>query len=292
VRHTQLNRQEWICFMNELPTQLRVLGPFDLSRRPGGPGARPRERAGYLNLRRKTRALLAYLAEAHAPVRREVLVALFFPDTDDPLGALRWHLSTIRRLVDPALLCTDRETVQLDRATCWVDTEAFERMLEGSVALSTAQATTAMALYRGEYLAGMSLPDAPEFEMWMLGRRAHYQQRYEQALADLVERLIQAARYAEALPWAQRLIQSNPLAEAAHLQLMRTYALNGQRDAALAHYQQYRRMLKVELQSEPDPTAVALHTNVVGGRLHGLRRYSRACRRRAHGLGNNATRVY
>jgi DNA-binding SARP family transcriptional activator len=245
-----------------------------------------------MNLRRKTRALLAYLAEAHGRVRREVLVALFFPDTEDPLGALRWHLSTIRRQVDPTILCADRETVQLDRAMCWVDAEAFERLLDGGVALSTAQATTAMALYRGEYLAGMNLPDAPEFEMWMLGRRAHYQQRYEQALADLVERLIEAARYAEALAWAQHLIQSNPLAEAAHLQLIRTYALNGQRNAALAHYQQYRRMLKVELQSEPDPTAEALHANVVGGRLRDLRRYSRACRRRTPGLGKNATRVY
>jgi DNA-binding SARP family transcriptional activator len=119
----------------------------------------------------------------------------------------------------------------------------------------------------GEYLAGISLPDAPEFDMWALGRRAHYQQRYEQALADLVERLSQEARYADALPWAQRLIQSSPLAEAAHLQLMRIYALSGRRDAALAHYEQYRRILELELQIEPGPTAVALHASVVGGRL-------------------------
>ncbi|HET9224292.1 MAG TPA: bacterial transcriptional activator domain-containing protein [Roseiflexaceae bacterium] len=277
--------------MNEQLTQLRVLGPFDLNRQPAGPAAGLREHTVCLNLRRKTRALLAYLAEAQVPVRRESLAALFFPDTDDPLGALRWHLSAIRRHVDPTLLCTDRETVQLDRAKCWVDTEAFERMLDIGVALSTEQITAAIALYRGEYLAGMSLSDAPEFEMWALGRRAHYQQRYEQALVDLVERLIQAARYAEVLPWAQRLIQSNPLAEAAHLQLMRAYALNGQRHAALAHYQQYRRLLKVELQSEPDSMAFALHASGSGGGLRNLRGCSRACRRRAHGFSHNVTRA-
>jgi DNA-binding SARP family transcriptional activator len=253
--------------MNELLTRLSVLGPFDLGRGPGGLGTCPQENTGYPNLRRKTHALLAYLAEAVTPMRREALAALFFPDTDDPLGALRWHLSTIRRQVDSTLLCADQKTVQLDRAVCWVDSDAFEHALDSPVALSTAQLAAAIELYRDEYLAGMSLPDAPEFDMWVLGRRAHYQQRYEQALADLVERLVQEARYAHALPWAQRLVQSNPLADEAAFQLLQIYALSGRRDAALAHYELYRRMLKVKLQTEPGPTVVALHASVVSGRL-------------------------
>jgi DNA-binding SARP family transcriptional activator len=162
----------------------------------------------------------------------------------------------IRRQIDPRLLRTDQGQVQLDRAACWVDTDEFEQLLD-----SRMQPSAAIALYRGEYLAGVSLPDAPEFEMWLLSRRVHYQQRYEQALAALVERLIREARYADALPWAQRLLQSNPLAEDANLQLVRLYALSGRRDAALMHYQQYRRMLQVVFQAEPD-LAVALRVGV------------------------------
>ncbi len=112
----------------------------------------------------------------------------------------------------------------------------------------------------------MSLPDAPEFDMWVLGRRAYYQQRYEQALAEVAARLAREAHYEEALAWAQRLAQSNPLTEGAHMQVMQLYALNGRREAALAHYEQYRRLLRLELRAEPGPAAIALHAELASGR--------------------------
>lgn len=235
---------------------MSVLGPFELSRGPAGQQGHPPDEES-LHLRRKTRALLAYLADARAPVRREALAALLFPAADEPLGALRWQLSAVRRQVAPALIIADRETVRLDRSACRVDADAFERAFAAGGALSAAQAAAAVGLYRGEYLAGLSMPDAPEFEMWLIGRRAHYQGRYEQALADLVERMVREDRHDDALPWAQRLVQSNPLAEEPNLQLMRIYARCGRHDAALAHYEQYRRLLVAELRIDPGPPAAA-----------------------------------
>jgi len=92
------------------------------------------------------RALLAYLAAIHEPVRREALATLFFPDTDDPLGALRWQLSEMRRQIGPALLVAHRDRVQLDHAACWVDADTFERALDDSAARSIEQIVTNRAL--------------------------------------------------------------------------------------------------------------------------------------------------
>ena len=39
-----------------------------------------------------------------------------------------------------------------------------------SSARSIEQIVAALDLYRGEYLTGVSLPDAPEFDLWLLGR--------------------------------------------------------------------------------------------------------------------------
>ena len=45
----------------------------------------------------KAWGLLAYLVRSPVPPSRERLAALLFPEADDPLGALRWTLSALRR---------------------------------------------------------------------------------------------------------------------------------------------------------------------------------------------------
>ena len=45
----------------------------------------------------KAWGFLAYLVRTRVPPSREHLAGLLFPEADDPLGALRWTLSTLRR---------------------------------------------------------------------------------------------------------------------------------------------------------------------------------------------------
>ena len=47
----------------------------------------------------KAWGLFAYLVGIGAPVPRERLVPLLFPDAEDGLAALRWNLNQLRRLV-------------------------------------------------------------------------------------------------------------------------------------------------------------------------------------------------
>jgi DNA-binding SARP family transcriptional activator len=48
---------------------------------------------------RKTWALLTYLLLCERPTPRSRVASLLFPDADDPLGALRWTLADLRRML-------------------------------------------------------------------------------------------------------------------------------------------------------------------------------------------------
>ena len=48
---------------------------------------------------RKVWGLLAYLASSRSVVTREHVASLLFADADDPLGALRWNLAELRKLL-------------------------------------------------------------------------------------------------------------------------------------------------------------------------------------------------
>src|SRR5262245_36884981 len=114
-------------------------------------------------LRRKNRALLFFLAQQHQPVSRDHLLPSLWPDHDRAAaqGILRTMLHDLRRHVGGAILADgDRLSLQAE-----VDTHLFEAELAAQP--TGAALTNCLARYRGEFLEGFSLPEAPEFEDWV-----------------------------------------------------------------------------------------------------------------------------
>src|SRR5205823_4394197 len=134
----------------------------------------------------KTQALLAYLAARPRTYRRQELYDLFCANADDPAGALRWHLSRMRRWLGAPLVVAEEEGVRFNHAAAWVDSVEFAQTLSGDLTTQTeASLVTAVDSYRGEFLAGMALPDMPEFELWLLGERTRLHEYYERGLSEL-----------------------------------------------------------------------------------------------------------
>jgi DNA-binding SARP family transcriptional activator/TolB-like protein len=195
---------------------------------------------------RKVRALLAYLAMAPRPVTREKLCELFWDVADDPRGELRWCLSKLRSLVDEQAtkrLIADRRQVSLDTASLHVDALVVARSAQKTLSSpSPSDLRSLLALYRGDFLEGLSMERAPSFENWLASQR----HRFGQLRQQLLERLssILPPESDDRLVVLRECIEVAPFDEAVHIELVRTLLRRGlyaeaehQIDAAVRRFQ-------------------------------------------------------
>ncbi|MBV7333334.1 tetratricopeptide repeat protein [Chloroflexi bacterium TSY] len=223
---------------------LRLLGSFEL-----------RVNGEMISLRRKTRGLLAYLAVTETPPNRSILCDFLFAESNNPLGALRWQLSQIRSNLGTDALAQGSDLVQLNRDTFWIDVTEYEQKLTQSLTSNDlAELQSAVDIPRGEFLEQLDMPDSPQFELWLLSKRAEFHQRQGQALMRLVQGLINHSRYVEALSYAQQLLLLEPLQEEAHHHLIWFYAQTGQRKAAIQQFEKCRDIWHAEFGEEPSAT--------------------------------------
>lgn len=235
----------------------------------------------------KIRALLAYLTmEADRPHRRDTLAALLWPERDDisARSNLRVSLHRLRETLDDAapaisddLFGITRETVQVHGAAIEVDVARFIALLEMCEShphrllhlcpSCLDHLDEAASLYSGELLEGLSIDDAPAFEQWELARREDLGRRMLALLYRLADAFEQLGEHNRALHFAHRQLVLDPYREEAHRQVIRLYAQQGQRSAALAHYASARRVLREELGVEPERATVDLAEAVRAGRL-------------------------
>ena len=208
----------------------------------------------------RQQALLAYLLmHRDAPQSRAHLAFVFWPDSTEgqartnlrkQVHHLRRHLPGVDRL-----LHVDAQTVQwLPDAPYTLDVSAFEDALRrakgaaqaGSQVAENEALQQASALYHGDLLPGC-------YDDWILAER----ERLRQALLRALERLVALTEgqrdYARAIDCAQRLQQLDPLYEAGYRNLMRLYAVSGDRGRALQTYHTCVETLQRELGVSPSP---------------------------------------
>ncbi|MBM4459670.1 MAG: hypothetical protein FJ011_18230 [Chloroflexi bacterium] len=216
----------------------------------------------------KVPALLAYLALNAGPQRRDDLAALLWgelPDSD-ARNNLRQALANLRRALDAHLHIT-RETAELRPDTVrLLDVSVFEDGLRLPAdlppAVRCARLEDAAALYRGDFLTGFFVRDAPAFEEWMLAQRARFRELALHALHTLAQLHLDAGRFDRAISAATRLLALDSWREETHRQLMLALARTGQRSAALAQYKRCRRLLAEELDVEPSAETTALYEQI------------------------------
>jgi pimeloyl-ACP methyl ester carboxylesterase len=132
-------------------------------RRNGEPVAMPASR--------KARALLAFLILTGKPQHRERLCDLFWDAPDDPRGALRSALSRLRPLVNDdghERLIADRERVRFDATGVSID---YLELVEAASPPEGEALVAARAALDQPLLAGLDLPNLPEFQAWLTAVR-------------------------------------------------------------------------------------------------------------------------
>jgi len=216
----------------------------------------------------KAQALLYYLAVTARPHTRPALAGLFWGDQPDAAArtSLSKCLSNLRDLVGDAVLI-QRQTVTFNRDHPYqLDIEHFTRGVSTPPTSETSQPfQAALALYRGDFLEGFYVRDAPDFEQWLLVQRAHYRESVVHGLYALAAYAEQQGDLAGAIVHTRRLLALEPWREEAHRQLITLLARSGQRAAALAQFETCRHLLAEELAVEPDEETVAVAAAIRAG---------------------------
>ncbi len=100
-------------------------------------------------------------------------------------------------------------------------------------------------------MAGFSLRDSPEFDDWQLFQAEGLRRELGYVLEKLVLDAGGRGEPETAIEYARRWLRLDPLHEPAHQQLMRLYAMSGQRSAALRQYRDCVAVLDRELGVSP-----------------------------------------
>jgi predicted ATPase/DNA-binding SARP family transcriptional activator len=229
----------------------------------------------------RVRALLAYLVlEPERPHHREELAGLLWPDWPDRTARsnLRYALANLRTAIGdreavPPFLSISRETLQFNAASDhWLDVRAFLNAIDESkrhdhrdlseCAICAQRLGEAVALYKGELLAGFSLDSAP-FEEWLIVRREALHRQILDALYHLGAYHCDRGEHERVIHYAQRQVELEPWSERAHRQWMRALASNGQRGAALRQYEECARILQEELGASPGKETTQLYQSIL-----------------------------
>lgn len=230
---------------------------------------------------RKIQALLAYLAVESARVHpRDALVDLLWPEQppEQARGSFRLSLSRLQkrignRAADPPFLTITRQTVAWNPDSDYaLDVADFLRAADGALnepdsAAASGYLHTALGLYGGDFLAGFAVPDAPAFDDWAATTRQYLHQQLVAAITQGMERAEADGEFAQVADLAQRQLDLAPWDESAHQRRMRALALDGQRAAALAQFDNCIQLLDRELGVVPDEATVALAEQIRSGAL-------------------------
>ena len=215
---------------------------------------------------RKATALLAHLALAERPRRRDSLCELLWPshDSERARGALRRTLSTLRRGIGVEWVESEGDAIRLrDGADLHLDVRRFRDLAGDAATLEDLNA--AVELFAGDFLEGFGLRDSPEFDGWQISEGECLRRELCDALRRLVGILALAGRYEAAIPHARRWLAVDPVHEPAHRELIRLYAATGDRGAALAQFRECVRVLNRELGVPPLAETVTLYEQVNQG---------------------------
>lgn len=210
----------------------------------------------------KGKSIFKYLVKHHhSPVSKEMLMEVFWPDTDPESSRRNLHqaiynLRQTLRHGQPdfkAILFEDDHYLLNPDLSLWLDFEEFERgvirgrrlELAGNIAGAIEEFQRAEALYLGDYL------EDDLYEDWAASKREQLRTAY----LDLADRLsvhyLNIGNTGSAIELCHKILEVDNCHEAAYRRLMQSYQAIGQSSLAVRHYHLCVEKLKTELDVTP-----------------------------------------
>jgi DNA-binding SARP family transcriptional activator len=222
---------------------------------------------------RKSLALLAYLALDPGPHPRERLADLLWPEADvvDARTSLRTALIYVRQALGPSgdsVIMATRESLGVrPGAPLDLDVQALADALQlarGSQGkMLRGQIEAAVDQYRGPFLAGLLLPDAPDFEAWIETQRTYWSRVESELLDRLASRQMGDSDPAAAISTLERWTSLNPEEDTAWQRLIDAQLRSEDPAGARRAWSAYRQAM-AELDTEPSQQMAELGNQIFG----------------------------
>jgi TolB-like protein/DNA-binding SARP family transcriptional activator len=203
-------------------------------------------------------ALLSVLAAAGEQGRsRDQLLVLFWPDASQPHArhSLEQLLYAIRSSIDEAVFA-GVNPVRLNPDVVSSDVGDFQAALERG------DLEGAVEEYRGPFLDGFYLGDAPEFEQWLDAERGRLERSYSGALERLAQISEAAQDHATTVRWWRKLAETDRVSSKNASGLIRALMNAGDHASALQHAERYEAVVEQELGTSVGPAVANLVAEV------------------------------
>ncbi|MEO6408870.1 MAG: AAA family ATPase [Burkholderiaceae bacterium] len=187
------------------------------------------------------------------------LAALAGPIRADRVAALLWPTASARR-ADTSL----RQRLYRLRREAALPLVSGGRLLQLSSETGTDLASTLEQIVSdehaeaGELLGDLDYEALPDMAEWVRAQRRVWREQRDGALAAAADRCEKAGAVVRGLAYAQRHVDSDPLAEHAQRRLMRLHYLRGDRASAIAAFERFEQRLKDELGARPSAETIEL----------------------------------
>jgi DNA-binding SARP family transcriptional activator len=209
-------------------TWIRLLGPPRIE----SPGTTPPQPRG-----RKAWAVLAYLALQADATGRSRTAALLFPDAEDPLGALRWNLSELRRALDGVEIAGD--PLRLAVQPPW-RCDAMEAVHSGGPGLDP-------RTLDGQLLEGLSFADCPVFDSWLADQRYRLDNVVQSLLYEASLAALAAGNPGEAVELTTLALHRDPFHADCNAVLVKALVALGEHRRAREHVTKCGNLYRQEL---------------------------------------------
>jgi DNA-binding SARP family transcriptional activator len=213
---------------------------------------------------RKHVALLVYLARSPRRSRtREHLVGLLWSDRDEKQArhSLSEALRVLRRVLGDASVRADVDQVGLVPDAVSLDCDRFAELS------GRGDWVGATALVDGEFLEGLAIPEASDFENWLGAERMLWRSRALEALERRAAAELDHGDAPAAAQTALRAVRLDTASEAAARTAMRALTLAGDRAGALHVAEELARALRATLGAEPSAETMRLAERIREARI-------------------------
>lgn len=210
-------------------------------------------------VRRASLALLAYLAITKRQYPRDE-IANFLGDDDSNEAARKRLRNVLTDLTEHGLgpfLLSDRRFIGMREPMAGsIDVEYLDALLSSVGPSDIDRMLWVVERCDLEFMAGVVVSNAPDFEAWQLSEREHRRRQLTTVTMRYLERHVWSGSHQEGIAIARRLVAVEPWNEDAHRALMRLLAADGQHAAALAQFERCRSILANDLGVEPQEETI------------------------------------